>query len=188
MIEIPSQFRCASTGRLMKNPYTCGSCNRNFDSEAVLEAKNRTRKCPTCHHKITSTAMVRNRDIQAAIEKWIVENEVDEDHLSEFHDHSLPDKENIPTFNIEQDEETEKESFSDVDGLDDPNQDYWNLFLKWDKEKKGYLTVNELNKGMNSAGNRFDENEIRDMFVQADSNGDGKLTYEEFVAQMNTMY
>ena len=61
------------------------------------------------------------------------------------------------------------------------------LFAKYDKEKKGYLTkedvrfaLEDIYKDMKLNGFHFSEGDIERIFKEADSNGDGRIQPEEF--------
>ena len=57
------------------------------------------------------------------------------------------------------------------------------LFKKWDSNNDGYLSLNELEERMNEITELFihDENAVREMLKNADTDKDGRLDYTEFV-------
>ncbi len=54
----------------------------------------------------------------------------------------------------------------------------------FDKDGNGYITKNELRHLMNNIGENFTEKEIEEMIREADTDGDGKVNYSEFVQIM----
>ena len=54
------------------------------------------------------------------------------------------------------------------------------LFLKYDKDKSGFLDKAELKELSNSIGTKVTDEELRLIFSLLDTSGDGKITYEEF--------
>ncbi|GFR90513.1 calmodulin [Elysia marginata] len=55
------------------------------------------------------------------------------------------------------------------------------LFDKFDTDKSGYLDSNELRKVMEFSGHKFTDSEINDILKGADSSGDGKISFDEFL-------
>ena len=43
------------------------------------------------------------------------------------------------------------------------------------------MTAEELAKGLTNSGEKLSEEEVQDLLHEADTNGDGKIDYEEFV-------
>ena len=54
-------------------------------------------------------------------------------------------------------------------------------FKVFDKDGNGYITSDELGSVMANLGERLSANELKQMMMEADKNGDGKIDYEEFV-------
>lgn len=65
----------------------------------------------------------------------------------------------------------------DVDREDEIRQ----AFKVFDKDGNGYITSDELGIVMTSLGERLSANELKQMMTEADTNGDGKIDYAEFV-------
>ncbi|KAK3771291.1 hypothetical protein RRG08_024370 [Elysia crispata] len=55
------------------------------------------------------------------------------------------------------------------------------LFDKFDTDKSGFLDKNELRKVMEFSGHKFTDSEINDILKGADSSGDGKISFDEFL-------
>lgn len=56
-----------------------------------------------------------------------------------------------------------------------------NVFQRYDKDKSGFVTVNEAHDVLKSELG-YTESEARMLMKTYDRNGDGHLNYEEFVA------
>ena len=58
------------------------------------------------------------------------------------------------------------------------------MFIKLDKNNDGFLSLEELEAGMQDLCAIFhiDEPDVRDMLRSADTNGDGRIDYTEFIA------
>jgi len=56
-----------------------------------------------------------------------------------------------------------------------------NAFIKADKDKSGYLDRKEFKDCLKASGLGFTKKEINVMMTEVDLDGDGKITYEEFV-------
>jgi calmodulin len=54
-------------------------------------------------------------------------------------------------------------------------------FETFDKDKNGYLTIDELRHILTTLGDKFTDEEVDEIFREADVNRDGKLEYKEFV-------
>lgn len=65
----------------------------------------------------------------------------------------------------------------DVDREDEVRQ----AFQVFDKDGNGYITRDELALVMTNLGEKLNENELNQMMKEADTNGDGRIDYEEFV-------
>jgi len=63
-------------------------------------------------------------------------------------------------------------------------EDIREAFKVFDKDGNGYITAMELRFVMNNLGEKLTEEEIEEMIVEADIDGDGQINYEEFVKLM----
>jgi calmodulin len=54
-------------------------------------------------------------------------------------------------------------------------------FRTFDKDKNGYLDCREFRYILTRLGDRFTDQEVDEIFKEADLNHDGKIQYEEFV-------
>jgi len=63
----------------------------------------------------------------------------------------------------------------------DPEYEYKKAFKIFDKKKDGVICEAELKHVMNNLGEDMVDSEIHDMMKEADIDGDGKLTYDEFL-------
>ena len=59
-------------------------------------------------------------------------------------------------------------------------------FRALDKNGDGYITKEEFRQGMEAAGMRISDVELDCMMTRADLDGDGKISYEDFVLMMET--
>ena len=66
----------------------------------------------------------------------------------------------------------------------DEEEEVLKAFKVFDKEGNGLININELKDIMLSMGNNWSENEINEMFAEADIDMDGYINYEEFVRTM----
>ncbi|GFN75355.1 calmodulin [Plakobranchus ocellatus] len=55
------------------------------------------------------------------------------------------------------------------------------LFDKYDADKSGYLDKNELRKILELTGHKFTDSEIEKVLKMADTSGDGKVSFDEFL-------
>jgi len=53
-------------------------------------------------------------------------------------------------------------------------------FRAFDKNSDGFITAKEIKKTMKELGERLTDKQVKDMLKIADSNGDGKLSEDEF--------
>ena len=70
--------------------------------------------------------------------------------------------------------------FSSVDA----NAELREAFYMYDMNNDGYITKEEFRTTMKSLGENLTEEEVDAMMSQADTNGDGKISMEEFVHLM----
>jgi calmodulin len=54
-------------------------------------------------------------------------------------------------------------------------------FKVFDKDGNGYITSEELAQVMSNLGEKLSAGELREMMREADTNGDGRIDYQEFV-------
>ena len=66
----------------------------------------------------------------------------------------------------------------------DEEEEVLKAFKVFDKEGNGLININELKDIMLSMGNNWSENEINEMFAEADIDMDGYINYEDFVRTM----
>ncbi|TGZ67633.1 hypothetical protein CRM22_004701 [Opisthorchis felineus] len=59
-------------------------------------------------------------------------------------------------------------------------------FGVFDSDKDGFITKLELSQVMQRIGHKYTDSEIESMLAEADQDGDGKVTYEEFKAMLDT--
>ncbi len=59
-----------------------------------------------------------------------------------------------------------------------------NIFLKYDKDKKGYFNINDLKRVAKELGEKVDDDTLEEMIKRIDSNMDGKVTLEDFYNSM----
>lgn len=57
-------------------------------------------------------------------------------------------------------------------------------FKTFDKNNKGYYTVEELKEVMHHYGEKISDEEVKLMFEETDLDHDGKVTFEDFVLMM----
>ena len=61
------------------------------------------------------------------------------------------------------------------------------VFRIFDKDGDGFITADEIQLEMSNHGDVFTDQQIQQMMKGADSNGDGKIDYEEFVKLMESI-
>jgi len=63
-------------------------------------------------------------------------------------------------------------------------KDLHKMFMQWDKDNNGELSLDELKENMNEIADLFnlEESDVLAMMKKADSNGDGNVDYSEFIA------
>ncbi|XP_064535351.1 uncharacterized protein LOC135426250 [Drosophila montana] len=66
------------------------------------------------------------------------------------------------------------------------DDDFREAFRVFDRENTGYIGVNELRLVMMDLRVQLAEDEAEEMIHSYDTDGDGKLSYEEFIAMMTT--
>lgn len=58
------------------------------------------------------------------------------------------------------------------------------VFLKYDKENKGYFNINDLKRVAKSLGEKVTDETLEEMIKRIDSNMDGKVTLDDFYNSM----
>merc|ERR1719449_3155 len=54
-------------------------------------------------------------------------------------------------------------------------------FLVFDRDKSGSVTASELKHVMNNLGEQVTDEEVQEMIVEADADGDGELSFDDFL-------
>lgn len=72
-------------------------------------------------------------------------------------------------------------NFMKVNFLDTEEEDVIKAFKVFDKDNNGYLTCSEFKHILTTLGDKFTEDEVDEVFREANLRGDGKLNYVEFV-------
>ncbi|KAI9185947.1 hypothetical protein LWI28_012228 [Acer negundo] len=57
-------------------------------------------------------------------------------------------------------------------------------FKVFDKDQDGYISPNELRQVMINLGEKLTDEELAQMIIEADMDGDGQVNYDEFVRMM----
>ncbi|XP_023221485.1 calmodulin-like [Centruroides sculpturatus] len=68
----------------------------------------------------------------------------------------------------------------------DNEEEIQKAFQIFDTDKDGFITAAKLRKVMTSLGEKFTEVEISEMIREADTDGDTKISYEDFVVMMTS--
>eukprot|EP01052_Picozoa_sp_SAG31_P005975 SAG31_NODE_271_length_18717_cov_8.685949_10_plen_105_part_00 len=68
-----------------------------------------------------------------------------------------------------------------------PREDIQNAFAAFDRDESGYICPDDLQKMMRSVGEYISRQEAEDMIRDADVDADGKISYEEFEAVINSV-
>lgn len=58
------------------------------------------------------------------------------------------------------------------------------IFKKYDRDNKNYITINDLKEMNNHVKEGLDEDTLKLMVERADSNNDGRVSFEDFYAVM----
>lgn len=66
----------------------------------------------------------------------------------------------------------------------DSEEELREAFKVFDKDGNGYISASELKQVMASLGEKLTPDELSEMMREADANGDGQISYEEFVTMM----
>ncbi|CAO0798533.1 unnamed protein product [Mucor circinelloides] len=76
---------------------------------------------------------------------------------------------------------------SRMKGADDETEnDLLEAFKVFDKDQDGSITQDELRSVMTNLGQKLTSQELDEMIKEADTDGDGKINYKEFVKMMGT--
>ncbi|XP_033736502.1 calmodulin-like [Pecten maximus] len=59
-------------------------------------------------------------------------------------------------------------------------------FRVFDKDMKGYLTVNQIRQALTQLGEALSFDEVEELIHSADKNKDGNINYKDFVEMMNS--
>lgn len=65
-----------------------------------------------------------------------------------------------------------------VDKINNPEEELRNAFRLFDKDKNGHISVDELRFVVTKLGDRLTDEEVEEMFANADVNNDGEINYE----------
>lgn len=68
--------------------------------------------------------------------------------------------------------------------LNERKKDIMGVFRKYDRENKGYIHLDDLREVNRQLKENLDEETIQGMLEKADSNRDGKITFEDFYSVM----
>jgi len=67
---------------------------------------------------------------------------------------------------------------------EDKLDEYKQSFDYFDRDLSGEITIQELKSLLHSLGQRTNENRVKEMIDELDQNGDGRITFEEYVTIM----
>ena len=77
---------------------------------------------------------------------------------------------------------TEEQVFTILQNVtNNQRKEYTQAFEVFDKDKDGFVSRQELKTIMRSLGQNPSEDDIEELMVTADSNQDGKISYDEFM-------
>jgi len=62
------------------------------------------------------------------------------------------------------------------------------MFENMDQSKDGLVTIAEMRKALNNAGQDYTTKDIQRLIKKVDKNGDGRLAWEEFLEMMKPTY
>jgi len=68
----------------------------------------------------------------------------------------------------------------------DPEKELKEAFRFFDRSNDGYISSTELRAVMTNLGEKLTDDEVDDMIKEADLDGDGQVSYEEFVLILTT--
>lgn len=61
-------------------------------------------------------------------------------------------------------------------------EEFRKVFNTWDKDKNGEISLAELRSALNAGGAQFSEAEIQEIMKAGDLDGNGTLSFKEFLA------
>ena len=67
---------------------------------------------------------------------------------------------------------------------EDSEEEIREAFRIFDKDGNGFVSPAELRHVLSNIGEKLTDEEIDEMIIEADVDGDGLINYEEFVAMM----
>ncbi|KAI0219184.1 putative calmodulin-like protein 2 [Lamellibrachia satsuma] len=67
-----------------------------------------------------------------------------------------------------------------------PEPEAWKAFKFFDRDHNGYITMLELRQTMKDMGTELSDEEVQLMMHRADTNGDGKIDYKEFIRMVQS--
>jgi len=77
-----------------------------------------------------------------------------------------------------------KFTFEQMDEQRRDHEEIMEAFRIFDRDGSGYITRDELKATMARMGEHMSDYQLEDMLAEADSDGDGKISYEEFAQAM----
>ena len=75
---------------------------------------------------------------------------------------------------------------ANLDIPEDMIQEYKEAFDLFDLDKNGLISAYEIRKIMKDLGNKLSESEANEIITKFDRNGDGLISFEEFVTMIHT--
>ncbi|GJM96414.1 hypothetical protein PR202_ga13245 [Eleusine coracana subsp. coracana] len=66
----------------------------------------------------------------------------------------------------------------------DSEEELRESFKLFDADQNGYISADELRRMMENLGEKLTDKEVEDMIREADKDGDGLVSYEEFKQMM----
>ncbi|KAM7462880.1 hypothetical protein LguiA_031001 [Lonicera macranthoides] len=69
----------------------------------------------------------------------------------------------------------------------DVEEELKEAFKVFDKDQNGYISANELRHVMINLGEKLTDEEVEQMIMEADLDGDGQVNFDEFVKMMMTV-
>lgn len=68
--------------------------------------------------------------------------------------------------------------------INERKKDIQQVFKKYDRDNKGYINLDDLREVNRQLKENFDDQIIRSMLEKADSNRDGKISFDDFYSVM----
>lgn len=73
--------------------------------------------------------------------------------------------------------------------LNERKKDIMQVFKKYDRDGKGYITLEDIKEINRQLKENMDEDTMRQMLEKADSNRDGRMSFDDFYSVMiKTLY